>query len=372
MITVKEIHSKKEMKQFVTFPFSLYKDNPYWVPPIINDEVASFDAKKNPVFEHATARFFLAYQNNKIVGRIAAITNTYEIEVQKVKKMRFGWFDVVDNAEVTKALLHKVIQIGKQNELEFVEGPVGFSNLDKAGVLVEGFDYLGTMATWYNYPYYATHFEKLGFVPEKEYTENIIPFKNIDIKKYRRLKELIQKRYSLKLVELQTTKDVLPYVDEMFSLFSETYSKLSSFVPISEKQIDFFKKKYIPFINPEYIKFVVDKHNKLVAFSIVMPSFSKALQKANGKLFPFGFLHLLKAKKHSKDIISYLIGVQPQFQNKGITAIIYDDYHRIFEEKGIENFINTPMLVSNSKIHNIWQQFNPITHKRRRTYKLDL
>ena len=296
MITLKEIRTKKEMKQFVTFPFSLYKENPYWVPPIIKDELVIFDKTKNPIFEIANAQFFIALKNGEIVGRIVAIINSYEVEKQDIKKMRFGWFDVIDDISVSKALLDKVREIGVQNKLKYIEGPVGFNNLDKTGVLVEGFDHIGTMITWYNHPYYKEHLEQLGFVKEKEYLENKFKFKNVDAVYYSRISAIIKKRYHLKALDFTKTKDIMPYVDEMFEVFGKSYSKLSTFVPISDAQIAFFKKKYISFINPEYIKFVVDGSNKLVAFAIVMPSFSEALQKAKGKLFPFGIFHLLKAR----------------------------------------------------------------------------
>ena len=369
MITIKEIHTKKEMKQFVTFPFSLYKDNKYWVPPIIKEEIANFDKKVNPVFENADARFFLAYKEDVIVGRVAAIINHYEVNVQGLRKMRFGWFDVVDDVEVTKVLLTKVEAIAVENKLEYLEGPVGFNNLDKTGVLIEGFDHIGTMITWYNHPYYKDHFEALGFVKEKEYLENKFKFSNVDKKYFSRISTVIKKRYDLKALDFTKTSEILPYVDEMFEVFNASYSKLSTFVPISNSQITFFKEKYISFINPEYIKFVVDDEEKIVAFAIVMPSFSRALQQAKGKLFPFGLYHLLKAKKKSKDVIFYLIGVRPDYQNKGVHAIIFDQYTTTFSPLGIDNCIRTPELEDNKAINLLWKGFNPSTHKRRRTYK---
>lgn len=360
------------MKQFVTFPFSLYKNNKYWVPPIIKDEVESFDKNKNPVFEHADARFFLAFKNSKIVGRIAAIINNFEVKKQQLKKMRFGWFDVIDDVEVTKVLIEKVKEIGYQNNLDFVEGPVGFSNLDKTGILTEGFDHIGTMITWYNHPYYKTHLEKLGFKKEKEYLENKFDHANVDVVKYDKASTLIQKRYGLKPKNFKRTKDIMPYVDEMFEIFEKSYSKLSTFVPISDKQIAYFKKKYLSFINPEYIKFVLNKNDKIVAFAIVMPSFSEALQKAKGKLFPFGIFHLLRARKNAKDVTFYLIGVTPNYHNKGVTAIIFNEFNKTFRKKGIVNCIRTPELVENEAIHQIWKTFKPITHKKRCTFKIDL
>ncbi len=372
MILLKKISSKKEMKDFVTFPFTLYKNNPYWVPPIINDEVSNLDKNTNPIFKNADAQFFLAYKNNKIVGRIAAIINWTEVNEQKIKKMRFGWFDIIDDIEISKILLDKVKEIGKQNNLDFIEGPVGFSNLDKVGVLIDGFNHIGTMITWYNHPYYKTHLEQLGFLKSKEWLENYMFFKNIDPNHFNRLSKVIAKRYELKALNFTKTKQLLPLVHKMFDLFNLAYADLASFVPISEEQKKYFEEKFIGFINPEYIKYIADKNNNLVAFSITMPSFSKALQKANGKLFPFGFYHLLKAKKNSKDVIFYLIGIHPDYQNKGVTAIIFDEYYKTFAKKGIQKLIRTPELEENTAIKQIWKHMQPITHKRRRTYKIDI
>ena len=372
MIEIKEAVTKSELKTFVKFPFSIYKDSAYWVPPIINDELATFDRDKNPIFNDAEAKFFLAYKEGKIVGRIVAIINWVEINEQKLRKMRFGWFDFIDDLAVSTALLNKVASIGKTNKLQFMEGPVGFSNLDKVGVLTEGFDHIGTMITWYNHEYYQKHYEAHGFKVEKKYIESCFPFSNVKPVTFERIQLLIKKRYQLRELNFTKTKDILPWIDEMFDLFNTSYASLSSFVPISDEQKAYFKKKYISFINPEYIKFVIDANNKLVAFSIVMPSFSKALIEIKGKLFPFGFLKLLKAKKQSKEVIFYLIGVKPEYQSKGVTAIIFNEYFRTFTEMGVENCIRTPELEDNIAIQQIWKHFDPKIYKRRSTYKKDL
>lgn len=372
MITIVEALTKSQLKEFVVFPFALYKNHPYWVPPLINDEMDTFDKTKNPVFSSADAHFYLAYKDNNIVGRIAAIINWDEVKNQQKLKVRFGWWDVIDDIEVTKALLEKVYDFGKNNHLEYVEGPMGFSNLDKVGVLTEGFDEIGSMITWYNFPYYKEHLEKLGYVKEKEYLENRFPFSNVKTEFFVKPNELIKRRYQLRPLNFTNTKDILPYVDKMFDLFNASYAGLSSFVAITELQKEYFKKKYISFINPEYIKFVLDKDDNMVAFSIVMPSFSEALQKAKGKLFPFGFYHLLKAKKESKEVLFYLIGIDPEYQSKGVTAIIFNEYYATFKDKGIKNCIRTPELEDNHAIHNMWKHFDPVTFKRRRTYKKDL
>jgi GNAT superfamily N-acetyltransferase len=372
MITIKEAKTKSEIKEFIKFPFELYKNNSYWVPPLISDELETFDKTKNPAFHNADARFYIAYKDGKIAGKTAAIINWEEVNNQNKKKVRFGWFDVIDDIEVTAALLEKVFEYGREHKMEYAEGPMGFSNLDKVGVLTEGFDQLSTAITWYNHPYYKDHFEQLGFVMEKEYRESIFPFSNVRSEDFLKAAELIKRRYGLKAVTFTSTAEIMPYVDKMFDLFNETYQKLSSFVAVSDVQKEYFKKKYVGMINPEYINFVEDKDHKLVAFSIVMPSFAEALQKAKGKLFPFGFMHLLKAKKNSKDVVFYLIGVLPEYQNKGVTALIFEEYYRVFKNNKIRNCIRTPELEDNHAMHNLWKNFDPVVNKRRRTYRKDI
>ena len=249
---------------------------------------------------------------------------------------------------------------------------IGFSNLDKVGVLTEGFDHIGSMITWYNHAYYKDHYERLGFQKEKGFVENKFPANIVDPKLFTRLNDLINRRYSLREINFTKTSEVLPMADKMFDLFNTTYANLSSFVPITDVQKAYFKKKYISFINPEYIKFIVDAEDTLIAFAIVMPSFSKALQKANGKLFPFGIFHLLKAKKRNKDVYFYLIGIHPDYQNKGVTAIIFNEYHKTFSEKKINMCYRTPELEDNIAIRQMWKHFDPVVYKRRRTYRKDL
>jgi len=368
MIILKEVMTKRGLKKFVKFPFSLYKNNKYWVPPIIKDEVESFDKNLNPVFEHAQAHFFLAYRNNEIVGRIAAIINWVEVKDQKVKKMRFGWFDFIDDIKVSTALLEKVYEIGKQNNLEFIEGPVGFSNMDKVGILTEGFDYISSMISWYNYPYYVDHVEKLGFIKSQKFIETYFYFKDVNIEKYKRYADIIKRKYNLTPLNFTSSNEIMPYVKEMFGLFNASYEKLPSFVPISDKQIEYYKKKFITFLNPEFIKFIVDKNGKLITFSITMPSYATALQKAKGKLFPTGLFHILKAKKHSKDVVFFLIGISPEYQKKGVTAIVFDEFFKTYTQKGIIKTLSTPELEENKDIQLIWKNFKPLVFKKRSTY----
>jgi GNAT superfamily N-acetyltransferase len=283
--------------------------------------------------------------------------------------MRFGWFDFEDDLEVSKVLLNEVFEIGKANSLEYCEGPVGFSNLDKVGVMSEGFEEVSNMITWYNHPYYIKHYEAHGFTVEKSYSESRFPFSNVSKESFFKAQELIKRRYKLKALKFTKTSEVMPYADKMFDLFNESYSSLSSFVEITDIQKAYFKKKFISFVNPEYIKFVVDENDDLIAFAIVLPRFAEALQEIKGKLFPFGFLKILKARKHSKDVVFYLIGVHPEYQNKGVHAVIFNEYYDIFKEKGIVNCHRTPELEDNEAIHKIWKHFDPVVVKRRKTYR---
>ncbi|WP_177733767.1 GNAT family N-acetyltransferase [Flavobacterium inviolabile] len=371
MIHIQEAITKKEMTDFVTFPFQLYKNNAYWVPPLIKDELKSFN-KSNDIFKSVTAHFFLAYKDQKVVGRIAAIINWTEVKELHKAKVRFGWFDVIDDLAVSKALLDKVTELGKTNNMEYIEGPVGFSNMDKAGMLTEGFDQIATMIGLYNHAYYPEHLEQLGFTKEAEWLEFKIDATQVDLGKVEPLSRIIEQRYEVKSLNFKTTKDILPYVDEMFGLLNKTYAELQSFVPIEQFQIDHYKEKYISFIHPDFITCVTDKNGKMIAFGITMPSFSKAFQKANGKLFPFGFLHLLRAMKKNDHAEFYLIGVDPEYQNKGVTALIMKRMYQVFNERGIKSVETNPQLEENKKIQQLWKNFNPVIHKRRKTFRKDL
>ncbi len=372
MVRIKEAQSRREKKAFVKFAFTLYKDSPHWVPPLIREELNSFDPTKNPAFQHAEARFYLAYRDDRIVGRIAAVINWTEVRDLHLPKIRFGWMDFEDDPEVSGALLDAVAKWGRSHQLRYMEGPMGFTNLDKVGVLTEGFDYPGSMVTWYNYPYYAEHLKAHGLKLEKQFIESRFSIKDADPTSFLRIESVIRKRYKLKPLNPSTTAELLPRVDEMFELFNTTYSRLSSFVPVSEGQKEYFKRKYISFINPEYIKFVVDREDRIIAFAIVMPSFSRALQKANGRLFPLGFYHLLRARKKSRDVLFYLIGIQPEYQKKGVTSIIFNEYYKVFKKRGIEMGYRTPELAENIHVQQIWKHFNPEIYKRRCTFRKEL
>lgn len=370
MLEIKELHSRAELQQFVDFPFDLYKNNSYWVGPIRKEEVDTLDWDKNPVFQNALGRYFLAYKHGKIVGRIAALINWIEVQEIKKSKVRFGWFDVIDDIEVSRALLQKVAEVGREHQLEFIEGPVGFSNLDKAGMLVDGYEELNTMITLYNFPYYSQHLEKLGFQKLAQWVEYEIQITDFEQspEKVKKFSKIIMDRYELKLLDFTTTEQLLPYVDQMFVLLGQTYDRLQTFVPVQPYQIEYYKERYFRYIHPEFIKCIADKNDRLIAFAITMPSFSKALKKMNGKLFPFGFLHLLWARYRIKKASFYLIGVHPDFQNKGVTAIIFNEIQKLLNKYNISIVETNPELEENEAIQKLWRNYTHRQHKKRATF----
>ena len=369
-ITVREVKDDDELKEFVMFPHKLYKDSKYWVAPIINEELEVLNKKINPVFKNADAYYFLALINGEIVGRIAALINWVEVKDLKKKKVRFGWFDFVDNKEVSKSLLNEVIKIGNDNNLEFIEGPVGFSNMDKAGMLIKGFEKKNTMITLYNHSYYQDHMIAHGYKKLAEWVEYELKIANYEDspEKVKKFSDLILKRYKLKKLNFTKTEQIVPYVDQMFYLLGKTYDKLQTFVPIQDYQIDYYKNKFLKYINPGFIKCVTDENNELVAFAITMPSFSNALKKINGKVDFFGKLRLLHAKNFNHKGSLYLIGVRPDFQNKGVIAILFNELQKFYNKFGITEVETNPELIENTAIQQLWKNYENNQHKNRATF----
>ena len=369
-ITIKRINTNKDYIAFVKFPFKLYSNNPYWVPPIINEEVETIDHKINPVFQNSSARFFLAYKKGIIVGRIAAIVNWIEIKEIKKNKVRFGWFDVIDDIDVSRLLLKQVVCFGKEHKLDHIEGPVGFSNLDKAGLLIKGFEEPSTMITIYNYPYYATHLKELGFSLLAQWVEYEIKITNFEDspEKVKRFSSVIMERFNLNVLDFKNKKEIIPYVDQMFNLLDETYNKLQTFVPIQNYQIEHYKKRYFKYVHKDFVKCVVDKNNRLIAFTITMPSFTRALQRINGKVTFFNIYNLLKAMWFNNRASFYLIGVHPDYQNKGITAIIFNELQKTFNKHNITIVETNPELKENTAIQKLWKNYENRQHKRRATF----
>lgn len=371
-IQVKEIFSRSELKHFVKFQLSLYKDNPYYVPPLIASEINNLDTSKNPAFNQAKARYFLAYKNGQIVGRIAAIINEVEVNTIGDKKIRFGHFDVIDDLEVTKALFAKVAEIGKENGLTYMEGPMGATNLEFAGMLTFGFDKIATAIGPYNYEYYPQHLEALGFEKQKEWVENSMLAPVVISDKIHAFSKLVAERYNLKVVHFKTASEMKPYIKPVFDLLEESYKELETFVPITEEQKEFYARKYAAILHPDYITFVEDENKKIIGFAITMPSFAKALQKAKGRFFPMGWYHLMQARKKNDTAEFVLIGVHPSYQRKGVTAIIFKEMYETFRKHKIKYLETNPELEDNQNVRVLWNDYNPTLHKRRKTFKKNI
>ena len=371
-IKVKQVLNSSDLELFIKFPMELYKGNPYYVPPLINEEKSIWVKEENPALQYSEAAQFLAYKGKNIVGRIAVMINHKEEKELGIQKVRFGWLDFIDDIEVSKALINTAIEYAKSKGISKIEGPMGFTNLDKAGMLTKGFDKLATMIGIYNFDYYPKHMEQLGLVKEKEWVEFEINFPDTLPDKVEKFSRLIAEKYELELVKFKAKKDILPLVDSMFKLLDDTYKNLSTYTPITEEQIKHYKEKYFKFIDKDYIVCIKDKSGSLISFAITMPSYSKALQKAKGKLFPFGWWHLLNAGKKNDRANFYLIGIHPQYQKRGVTAIIFKEIYETFKKKGVKFLETNPELEENASIQALWQDYNPINHKRRRTYSLEI
>jgi len=371
-ISLIEVKSSQELSKFIHFPMELYKTNEKYVPPLINDEKNIWNPAENPVLTYCKVKKILAYKNNQLVGRIAVIFNTRENDDLGPKKVRFGWLDFIDDFEVSKALINVAIDFAKSEGLKKIEGPMGFTNLDKAGMLTMGFEKLATMIGLYNFPYYPEHLEKLGLVKEKEWVEFEMNFPTILPEKVKKFSTLIAEKYKLKVLNFKNKKEILPLVEPMFKLLDQTYSSLSTYTPITDEQIKTYKEKYFPFIDKNYVICVEDEDHELVAFAITMPSYSRALQKAKGKLFPFGWWHFLQAGKKNDRANFYLIGIQPEYQRRGVTSIIFKEIFVRFNKMGIKFAETNPELEENKSVQVLWQDYHPTNHKRRRTYSLEI
>jgi len=369
-ISIFEVKTQDELNQFVKFPMDLYKNNPFFVPSFINDEKNIWNPDENPALKYSEAKKFLAQRNGKTVGRIAVIINHKEEKELGIKKVRFGWIDFIDDIEVSKALIDTAINFAKEKHISMIEGPMGFTNLDKAGMLTLGFDKLATMIGIYNHEYYPKHLEKLGLIKEKEWVEFELMFPEILPEKIHKFNELISQKYKLKVLNFKNKEEILQYVDPMFDLLDETYKHLSTYTPISDEQRKTYKEKYFKLIDKDFIVCIADENNNLISFAITMPSYSKALQKSKGKLLPFGWWHFLQAGRKNDRANFYLIGIHPDYQRRGVTSIIFKEIWKIFRKKGVKYLETNPELEENKSIQLLWQDYNPVNHKRRRTYSL--
>jgi len=367
-IVLKEATSLRDLKKFVLFPFSLYKNNEYWIPPLIKGEIETLRSDKNPAFDHCEAKYVLAYKNGEIAGRIAGIINHRFSKYWKKKWARFCWLDFIDDKEVSKALFQDIEEWARSKGMEGINGPMGFSTFEQQGMLVHGFGELPTFASAYNYPYYPEHLEDLGYKKEIDYVEYEVKAPKEIPEKAVRIRDIILKRHKLKVLKVKSKKGLLPYAEQVFDVINAAYSPLFGFVPLTKKQVDHFVAKYFSFIQPDYTTVVLDDSDKVIAFQISLPSLSLAFQKARGKLLPFGFIHILKAMKNPNRIDILLVGVLPEYQSKGVNALFMTDLTKNCIDKGIEYAESNAELEENVKVQNFWRYYEARQHKRKRIY----
>lgn len=367
-IQIRKVSSKKELKTFVRFANRLYKGNKYYVPSMPMDDMNTFTPEKNGAFDFSEAELYLAYKGDVVVGRVAAIINHKANEAWKVKQVRFGWIDFIDDLEVSKALLDAVVAFGKARGMEQIVGPLGFTDFDPEGMLVEGFDRLSTMALIYNHPYYPEHMKKHGYTKETGWVEYRITIPEEMPENHIRFSEIIKKRYGLKTRKLsrrQIRKE--DYGRKLFKLINETYCVLYGYSLLSDKQIDQYVDLYLSLVDTDMLTFVEDKEGELIAAGISIPSLSEALQKCNGEIFPFGWWHLLKAmflkKPDTLDLL--LIGVRSDYQSKGVNSLIFCDLFQNYKKMGFKYAETNANLETNAKVQAMWHPFEKELHKRR-------
>jgi GNAT superfamily N-acetyltransferase len=367
-VNIKEVHTRRDLKKFIRFPHRLYRGNPYRVPPLFVDEYRTLRSDKNPAFDHCEAKYWLAYRDGRIAGRIAAIANERRIETWKERYMQFGWLDFINDEDISEALFGTVESWAREKGMTALHGPLGFTDFDPEGTLVDGFDELGTLATIYNFPYYASHLERLGYQKDIDWIEYELFVPSGPNESISRITDTVLRRYNLRKLEVKHKKDLLPYAHELFHMLNDTYQHLYGFVPLTEKQIDTYTRQYFGFINPRFVPVVLNKSGAVVAFGIAMPSVSKALQKARGRLFPFGFIYLLRALKRNDRADLYLVSVKSEYQGKGVNAILIDEINKVFNDFGIKKVESNPELETNRLVQEQWKYFEKRQHKRRRCY----
>ena len=375
-VQIKRVETKKDLKDFIEFHYDLYEGNQYDAPNLYSDELNTLSKDKNAAFDFCEAEYFLALKEEKVVGRVAAIINNKANEKWGKKDVRFGWIDFIDDIEVTKALLKAVEDYGREKGMTSVVGPLGFTDMDPEGMLTWGFDQLGTMATIYNYDYYPKHMEKLGgWEKDNDYVEYRLDVPETAPEKYTKIAEMVEKRYNLHARKL-TKKEIFEggYGKKLFDLINVTYSHLYGFSELSERQIDQYVKMYFPLADLDLITVVEDgnKDNQLVGLAITIPSLTRALQKCHrGRLFPFGWWHLLRAIKfHKTEVVDLLlIGVLPEYRSKGANSLVFADLIPRYVKYGFKWGETHVEMETNESVQSQWGPLDPTMHKKRRCYR---
>lgn len=372
-VEIKKVSNKAELKKFIRFNYEFYKDNPYSVPDLYDDMLNTFSPQKNAAFEFCEADYFLAMRDGKIVGRVAAIINHRANETWNKKVVRFGWIDFVDDLDVSRALIDTVKQWGRERGMNEIEGPLGFTDMDAEGMLIDGFDQLSTMATIYNYPYYPEHMNLLGLERSADWVEMKVYIPDAIPEKHKRISAIIAQKYKLHIRKITSRKEIKEtgIAHDIFRIINKAYTPLFNYSQMTERQIDQYVNMYVPVLDLRMVSIVENEQNEIVAVGISMASLSEALQKAKGKLLPFGWFHLLKALKwkRPKMLDLLLVAVRPDYQGKGVNALLFTDLIPVYQELGFEYAETNPELEMNDKVQNQWQYFKTEQHKRRRCFK---
>ena len=368
-ITVKEVLNKKQLKQWVRFPTKLYKDNANFVPFLENDEIETFTKEKNPAYAFCETRLFLAYKNGEIVGRIAGLINHAYNKKWDRNAIRFTRFDFIDDYEVSKALFDAVVEWGKERGLSSVMGPIGFTDMDHEGMLVEGFEEFNMSITFYNHPYYLEHMERLGLVKDIDWIEYKLTVPSEIDPVLIKISERVIEKKGFKAVTYTDRRVLHKDALEAFRIIDIAFSKLYGTVPLTPEIIENAVNSYIPLVNLDYICSVKDEEDNIVAFGVMVPSIAKALKKSNGKLFPFGIFRMLRALKGKNDVLEmYFVAVKPEYQMLGVPAILITTILKNIIKNGVKYCETGPMLETNKAVHSLWKPFEKKQHKRRRCY----
>lgn len=372
-VTLKEVQTKKDLQTFVRFPNLLYRDNPYFVPFLGADEMETFTRDKNPAYDFCDTKLFLAYKDGKVAGRIAGLINRAYNKKWKQNALRFTRFDFIDDFEVSRALFDAVVAWGKELGFTRIMGPIGFTDMDHEGMLVEGFEEFNMSITFYNHPYYLEHMERLGLVKDIDWIEFRISVPDRPDERIRRIAEHQEKKYGLQRVVYHDRKVLYKEAFEAFDLIDQAFSVLYGTVPLTPEVIKHAVDGYIPLVKPEYICSVKDASGKIVGFGALVPSIAKALKKCDGELFPFGILRLLKALKGKNDTLEmFFVAVEPSYQSKGVPAIIIDTLTEVLIQNGVKYCETGPQLETNGAVHSLWGQFEKRQHKRRRCFAKEI
>ncbi len=368
-ITIREVNSQRDLKTFAKFSNKLYKDNQYYVPQLIAEEIKTLSKSKNPAFEFCEAKYWLALDSSsRVVGRVAAIINHKYNEKTGIRYVRFGWLDFIEKKEVLKALLQTVESWASDKNGEVIHGPLGFSDFDASGMLVEGFNELATAYGKYNHPYYPKFMEQFGYKKEIDWVEYNVLVPQTMPERFSQMAKIIGERYNLHCAKFTTTNELLKYSNQVFTLLNKEYENIYGYSELSSKQIDQLKKHFIPLLRLRYISVVMDSENKVIGFGICLPSLSKALQKGGGKLFPLGFLYIQKALRANDTLDTLLIAIDSAYKDKGVNALIFNDLGRSIIGSGITNIETTRELENNFKVKNLWSKLEHRLHKRVRCY----